>query len=227
MKNQNYLITNPDGTPLDGSISLMLLRLDEHGDPIDTAAARDAALCFAKQSADTELEAELRTRFARPKAPVFTSLFAMAQSVPATHKLRVEYPPGSGNESVLTVRLLTGEEQVQIQQYEVDDVVPPRWGPATPDTIAADRQGEYDLKNPKYLAERRAMANRFNAYLVDCCLGLGLPEGTTLEQKAQWLAGQAVDGLPPNSMSRGFILAIINAIARLNYGSVVAEADFT
>lgn len=224
---KKFHVTRTDGTALPESAFFFPLRLDEHGQPIETAAARNAAIRYAELAGDGPLEDALRKEFNLPRNTAVASLAALSDSMPDKHVIKFEYPPNSGNFKSIEARLLTGEELVEIQQYDPDDVVPPKWGPAPPDMAPGDREGEFDLKDPGYLAQRRHKANLMNAYMLDKCVGLGLGELVSLEDKAKWLAGETVPGLPANRTPHPLRIALVNAVFMLNYGRVLAQADFT
>ena len=224
---KKFHVTRTDGATLPETAIFFPLRMDEHGQPIETAAARNAAIRYAELAGDGPLEDALRKEFNLPRTAAISSLAALSESMPDKHIIRFEYPPNSGNFKTVEARLLTGEELVEVQKYDPDDVVPPKWGATPPDVAPGDREGEFDLKHPDYLAARRHKANLTNAYLMDKCIGLGLPEGVSLEDKAKWLAGETVPGLPVNRTPHPLRVALINAVFVLNFGRVLAQADFT
>lgn len=195
-----------------------------------------------------------------PKPPtVINSLAQLSELAPVRYRVAFTHPPGEdGQRCEVFLRPLTGAERVEIEQYDPDNVEPPKWGACPPDVAPSERPGEYDLKNPDYIAKRRKMADLFNAYLLDKCLGLGLPETrevgraayvassnatahggvveiglssgerlpVTLEDKARWVTGEAVEGLPENRLLRSYVAMLINECHRLNYGGVAKQADF-
>lgn len=183
-----------------------------------------------------------------PKLPpptVINSLAQLSGLAPVRYRVAFAHPPGEeGQRCEVFLRPLTGAERVEIEQYDPDNVEPPKWGACPPDVAPSERPGEYDLKNPDYIAKRRKMADLFNAYLLDKCLGLGLPETrvigmnpghevtpaaeipVTLEDKARWVTGEAVEGLPENRLLRSYVSMLINECHRLNYGGVAKQADF-